>query len=305
MLSPFRGVMHSVVTEWADAVTTDGREWTLYVRGECLYDDLADFEGEKLTIPDVKYGTWSAAAGFARSPIRLPTFDAKVRHEGERLLTAVQAHADQLPFPLTDRFEYWLLHGESRLPLALIASSCSSEFEPPAMLRWTPGQLCMAEMAESRTLHDAVNRLAGEQPQAMWFERHADGSGTPVVLAGGAAVKGETPLTADTFAEFYLDANALDDGLAHLFEQVLAWQAPALLQLPTLSNAQRREFETAACRHALRLAEQLTLYPCVLDETQITAALVEARLRRTTGATLDSAASGGSLSPDYIEIPDA
>ncbi len=305
MLNPFRGIMHSVVTEWADAVTTDGREWTLYVRGECLYDDLADFEGEKLTIPDVKYGTWSATAGFARSPIRLPTFDAKVRHEGERLLAAVLAVADRLPFPLADRFEYWLLHGESRLPLALIASSCSHEFEPPAVLRWTPGQLCMAEIIQSHTLHDAVNQLAGEQPQAMWFERHADGSGTPVVHVGEAAAESNPPLAADTFAEFYLDADVLDDGLAHLFGQVLAWQAPALLQLPTLSNAQRTEFETAACRHALRLAEQLPLYPCVLDKAQITAALVEARLRRTAGATPDSTASGSSLSPDYIEIPDA
>ena len=32
MLSPYRGVMHAVVHGWADAVTTDGRAWTLYER---------------------------------------------------------------------------------------------------------------------------------------------------------------------------------------------------------------------------------------------------------------------------------
>ena len=39
MLNAFRGVMHCVVSPWADAVTKDGRSWTLYVRKECLYGD--------------------------------------------------------------------------------------------------------------------------------------------------------------------------------------------------------------------------------------------------------------------------
>ena len=89
MLSPFRGIMHSVATRWADAVTTDGRHWTLYVRGECLYDDLDEVGNTSVTVPDVKYGTWSDATGFQRAPIRMPTFDEQVCAHGERLLVAI------------------------------------------------------------------------------------------------------------------------------------------------------------------------------------------------------------------------
>ena len=140
MLNPFRGVMHSVVTGWADAVTIDGRDWTLYVRGECLYDDLDALDDLAVTVPDVKYGTWSADKGFQRAPIRMPTFDARVRAEGERLLAAVRQHASELPFVLADRFELWLLHASTGRPLALIASACSArDCDPQLPARWTPG----------------------------------------------------------------------------------------------------------------------------------------------------------------------
>lgn len=304
MLSPYRGIMHSVVTQWADAVTTDGREWTLYVRGECLYDDLAELESEKVTVPDVKYGTWSKKTGFQRSPIRLPTFDGKVRHEGEKLLEAVKANAPDLPFPLADRFELWLLHGKTHKPMALIASSCSTAVEEPTLLRWTPGQHCMAELAHSRALFETINTFAGAQPRAAWFERHADGSGTPIISDTQSNKLISEALAAKAFAEFFIDTDVLDAEQTAWFEQLLEWQAPALLQLPGLSDEQRTRFETAACRHALRLAEQLPLYPCVLDNAKITAALVEARLRRSTGKPVGIAKHNDNLSPDYIEIPD-
>lgn len=162
MLSPFRGIMHCIVNDSADAVTTDGRVWTLYVRGECLYDDLPDLDHREVTIPDVKYGQWSAKGGFRRAPIRLPTFDARVREEGDRLLQAVRHHAESLPFPLADRFELWLLHSDTGQPLAMIASCCDAEeCELPALVRWTPGQLCMAELEEARQLSRIIDELAG------------------------------------------------------------------------------------------------------------------------------------------------
>ena len=107
------------------AVTIDGRHWTLYVRGECLYDDLEQFDDPGVMVPDVKYGSWSPDNGFQRAPIRMPTFDDRVRAHGERLLEAVRQHAPSLPFALADRFELWLLHAVTGRPLALIASRSS------------------------------------------------------------------------------------------------------------------------------------------------------------------------------------
>jgi hypothetical protein len=304
MLSPYRGLMHCVVTEWADAVTTDGRSWTLYVRGECLYDDLADMQAHAVTVPDVKYGTWSEKTGFQRAPIRLPTFDDQVCHEGEQLLRAVLSHVDELPFPLADRLELWLLHGETGLPLALIASGCSpAECETPALLRWTPGQLCLRELPQAQALVEAIAELAGDRPRAQWFERQADGSGAACNPDTTGAPMSGAVLAARHFADLQVDAAALDTAQARLLDAVHAWQAPALLQLPGLSRRQRDTFEAAACRHAVRLAEQLPLYPCVQDEAAITAALVEARLRSSSGSRSAAPGGGEALSPYYLETP--
>ena len=300
MLSPFRGVMHSVVTRWADAVTTDGREWTLYVRGACLYDDPAEIDDPTVSIPDVKYGSWSSQAGFRRAPIRMPTFDQRVREEGEHLLASVQRHAPRLPFPLADRFELWLLHGDTGLPLALIGSSCdAASCEAPLATRWTPGQACMAELPAARELHALIARLAGPVPRAQWFERHPDGAAT---LDPGAATTPDT-LSGTRFPGLLVDTGALDRAQLRLLSALLQWQSPSLLQLPNLTRPQRARFEAAACGYAVRLAEQLPLYPCVLDRAAVTAALVEARLRRSHPDQGETAAGQRTLSPDYIEIP--
>jgi len=305
MLSPYRGVMHSVVRDWADAVTTDGRAWTLYVRGECLYDDPLDLQDRSISVPDVKYGSWSARTGFMRAPIRLPTFDERVREQGEALLSAVQTHAAALPFPLADRFELWLLHGASGQPLALIASGCTTDdCAQPARAQWTPGRNCMAELPEAVQLHRRIAELAGPTPRAQWFERHADGSGSAVLPRAGAATVAERHLPADRFSSLLIDRDALGADSGRLLDALLSWQSPALLQLPGLTREQRRHFETAACGHALRLADSLPLYPCVLDRRAITAALVEARLRRTHQESRQGSEAVRAMSPDYIEIPD-
>ena len=297
--------MHSVVTQWADAVTTDGRQWILYVRGACLYDDPGVAEDPSVSIPDVKYGSWSLRDGFRRAPIRMPTFDERVREEGERLLIAVQQHAARLPFPLADRFELWLLHGETGLPLALIASSCDAlGCEAPPVVRWTPGQACMAELPEARALHALIAQLAGATPRAQWFERRPDGSAT--LHADPATARALTgTLASECFPTLLVDDRSLGRAQGHLLSALYQWQSPSLLQLPSLSEQQRARFEAAACGHALRLAEQLPLYPCVLDKAAITAALVEARLRRSRPERGKAGTASRTLSPDYIEMPDA
>jgi Fe-S-cluster formation regulator IscX/YfhJ len=301
MLSPYRGVMHCVETASADAVTTDGRRWTLYVRGECLYDDPAQIAEQGISVPDVKYATWSERTGLKRAPIRLPTFDDRVRHEGERLLEAVRSSVPRLPFALADRFELWLLHAGSGRPLALIDSACSpADCASPATPGWTPGQLCMEALPEAAELKRLVGVLAGEPPRAAWFERRPDGSG---VRLPGQPGPGAWP--ADAFAGMLIDRGAIQVEAPALLEALERWQSPALLQLPTLAEPERRRLEIEACGHAERLAEQLPLYPCVLERRAVTAALVAARLRRATGeADPARLAPVAALSPDYIEVAD-
>lgn len=304
ILNPFRGVMHSVVTKWADAVTVDGRNWTLYVQGECLYDDLDAAGDPAITVPDVKYGSWSAKAGFRRAPIRMPTFDKQVSRHGEHLLSAVQSHAPDLPFALADRFELWVLNTATGLPLALLASACTHrECRDIPITRWTPGQACMAELPDAHRCSEVLAAYAGPQPIARWFERQDDGSGVEVDSPANT-VDTRRALHQDLFPPLQVDRHALTDDERALLDAVHAWQAPAILHLPTLSRSQRRQFEALACRHALRVAGQLPLFPEIVDEAMITAALVEARLRRSLPRRSDVSDNAASMSPDYVEIPD-
>lgn len=300
MLSPYRGVMHCVETGSADAVTTDGRSWTLYVRGECLYDDPAQITEQGISVPDVKYATWSERAGLRRAPIRLPTFDDRVRHEGERLLSAVQQCAPRLPFALADRFELWLLHQGSDHPLALLDSACSADdCTVPGSPTWTPGQLCIQALPEMAGLKRLVANLAGDPPRAAWFERQADGTGVRL-----PEQPGPTSQPAAAFSGVLIDRGAIGVEAPGLLEVLDRWQSPALLQLPTLEEPERRRLEIEACAHAERLAEQLPLYPCLLERRAVTAALVAARLRRATGEGDPARLAPVALSPDYIEVAD-
>jgi len=161
----------------------------------------------------------------------------------------------------------------------------------------------MADLPEAAQLHRRIAELAGPTPRALWFERHADGSGSALLHGAGAMMVVEQHLPADRFSSLLVDRDALGAGTGRLLDALLSWQSPALLQLPGLTREQRRRFEAAACGHALRLADNLPLYPCVLDGSAITAALVEARLRRSHPTSRQDTEAVKAMSPDYIEIP--
>lgn len=277
ILNPFRGAMHTLKMKWADAVTTDGRNWTLYVRGERFYDDLDDADVDNISVPDIKFGTWSERQGFERAPIRLPTFDHLVRQEGEKLLQAVIEAAPSLPFDYQDHHELWLLHRHSGRPLALIASRCGHQpEEQPPLLRWTPGLAAMAHDTGFERLRDRVAALAGKQPRVAWFDNRRN-----------------------TLPEGGLDQNVLTDAESEL-QRLRHWLAPCQLLL-AMDDRARAQVERLARKHALRLAELLALYPKVIERQEITAALVEARMRRANPDD-DGEVRDSNISPAYLEI---
>lgn len=276
ILNPFRGAMHCVRIRWGEAVTVDGREWTLYIGGECIHDDLHDEIHPGICVPDIKYGEWSAEAGFHRAPVRLPTFEQTISAIGERLLACVKAKAPALPFPPSDFHELWLMDAASDRPLALLASHCDHQpREAPPLLRWTPGEAAIAHDIRLAELRDRVALQAGEPTRTAWFDRRRHA--LPPV-----------DLNPDLLSDATAALDALED-----------WQSPAILLLP-LDRATREKTERLAARHALRLAELLPLYPEFLQQELMTAALVEARMRRS--ATDSTGEVESAISPFYIEI---
>lgn len=69
ILNPFRGVMNVIALDDAEAVTTDGVNWSLYVRD---YFDTADDDPEEfaqIDNPNIRFGIWYEASGLVRAPV--------------------------------------------------------------------------------------------------------------------------------------------------------------------------------------------------------------------------------------------
>ena len=56
LLNPFRGVMNFITYESAEAVTTDGVHWDIYVIDGELLEGL---EGKNILTSEIRYGSWS------------------------------------------------------------------------------------------------------------------------------------------------------------------------------------------------------------------------------------------------------
>jgi hypothetical protein len=284
MLNPFHGVVNVVEVAGADAVSRDGHNWTLYIQGELEYERSDGGRLVPVQTPDVKFANWSAERGLRRAPVRFTTDYARLAALGGELLAAVKASAGAVPFPLTDRYELWLLQAADAAPLALLDSACDA---PPAdnrpSTRWRAGSRCEQAFrhgpAAGERLGRLVNGAAGSAARAQWFVRAADGGGLGLAGAGLPAELHGRHLPATAFPERLLRADWPEPADALLVEEFLAWQAPWLLQLQQLAVATRRDLERQACGRAAALAAAYRLLPTVVDRGRVTAALVEARLR--------------------------
>lgn len=295
MLNPFRGIVSYISYQSADAVTADGNHWDLYVSNKALLQGL-DNE-RRPQISDIRYGSWSARRGLKRGPI-LPSDDfLQMEAMGTRVYQHLLEVCDQVPFPLLDRYELWLLDQDAQ-PLALIDSALEeSGIDARQSLEWRPGldcrrtfTSCVAKQLVSN--HDTpgavtdylaryINSRTADTAIAQLFRRTANGSG-----AGLWGINLPETLTGRTlpdsdFPPRLLDVQRHDALHAQLVQDFICWQAPWQLLLPGMESEVRGEFEQHARVQPLKLAQQYRLYPDIIDHSVIDAARVEARLRRT------------------------
>lgn len=284
MLNPFHGIVNVVEIPGADAVSRDGVDWALYLQGgtEREFDDQGNaFDVE---LPDIKFGTWSAADGLRRAPVRSVVDYQWLDSLGGQLLEAVKRNADRVPFPLQDCYELWLLDDDG-LPLALLDSCCEPPSEPlPENPKWSPGQRAHAEFLlpetgftnPSHRLAELVNAAAGKVPRARWFLRDSQGCGQEWIEQSSSGRR----LEAERFPRLLLRQTWSNPEQRLLVRAFVEWQAPWLLCLQGLGTGTRRNLEQAGCRQAVRLARLYRLYPRIEDRHRFRAALVEAELRR-------------------------
>jgi len=288
LLNPFRGVVHTIRFQSAEAVTTDGIEWDIYVANDALLDGLGR-AGKRAQISDIRYGHWSAEKGLKRGPL-YPSDDFKRLEEMGAVVYEhlLKAHRE-VPFAFRDAFELWLLD-RSDQPLALLHSvRTHSETDTKPPLDWRAG-MAAQERFQSAAIADPpdsaglyltqyINSLASGVAQ--WFCRTDDGSGLGLhTLKGGEALRGRV-LETDAFPSLFIATAGMDAAHTRLVHDYHAWQAPWMLLLPHLDAATRSALEASACQQAELIEKHCRLYPAVIDRAALQAARVEAALVRS------------------------
>ncbi|MGB5278747.1 MAG: hypothetical protein WBO73_09435 [Gammaproteobacteria bacterium] len=298
ILNPFRGVMNVIALDDAEAVTTDGVNWLLYVRD---HFDTADTEPEEfahIDNPYIRFGSWSNATGLKRAPVLSCYHYHEIQHKGERLLEVVRHYAADVPFEFRDHFELWLLDKDTQQPLALIDSACRDhDLYENDLLSWRAGNLCRRQFkpditspddsidSHAELLNRLVNSRAGHNPSAQWFLREQNGYGVGLkgINLDNALVGRE--MSPRLFPRMFIEEHWENEGDAALVHEFINWMSPWLLLLDFLKDAQRETFECAARKHAMLVDKLHALYPKVIEEKYIKAARVEAMLRRTRQST--------------------
>lgn len=314
LLNPFRGAMNVIEFEAAEAVTLDGIHWDIYVRDAELVKDLPN--SHKVQTSDIRYGKWSKQSGLKRGAI-YPSEDFKnLEAQGAIVYEHLLKHHQDIPFPLIDFYEFWLLD-QSENPLVLLNSCIHEEYiELDHIPEWCAcfeshhsffsdaakpeREHNQQNLSAGEYLSQYVNQLAGKDMRAQWFKRNKDGSGN---ACGGLNLHeslASRQLEAHAFSPYLINETSHDEIHGRLIRDFIDWQAPCLLLLQNLTKEQRRYFEIKAKQRALEVEKQHRFYPDIIDQSQINAARVEAKFRISSDRPKNP--SEDIMSPEYIEL---
>lgn len=285
-LAPFRGLTEVVEAPVGRAVSSDGHNWRLEIRIE---------EEESGRIEYLWYGVWSPSEGLARTR-RAPWIDPQLLEEaGGELRGELVQILDEIPFPLEDRLERWLLDEEG-YPLALLASTDREEEIGDYRERhWRAirEENVTNPLVDDSARHDQqrsvevdpsdmerlIRQRGGSSLSAQWFRRTEDGEGVALPYRAPAKWAKRT-LTPKRFPKFLIDHHWRDSEALRMVERYVAWTAPYLLSLPHFSERTRERLERDARTNALAVADNWRLYPRMVNEEAVTAARVQARMRQ-------------------------
>jgi hypothetical protein len=276
-VNPFLGVLQVIESAAGRALSTNGVVWDIEVRAE-RPADWGSLNRGKGQSAFYRYGLWSLRDGLVRRPLA-PQLDAEpLDLQCRQLLASVQEHSAMLPFPLADQEELWLFDREDHRPLALLASATRSTLRPvPEPKYWSsgigsegvPGQ---RRYAQAQALEAQVKQAAGFNMAKHWVHRHTDGSG--MVEGNGRE------LDADAFPPYLLTETWPDGEQERLARTYVQWIAPALLTLQMLRQSEREYLEKHLHIQAVSLEHHRHLYPAVIDQDCLRAALVQCHLQQ-------------------------
>ena len=270
LLNPFHGVIQVIAIEHAEAESTDGINWVLYV----THEDIVSHTG----MSEVRYGSWNQQDGIQLSMVRGTETNNIIDSIGEKLTAAVKKYANTIPFPLNDCYECWLLSEDGQLLALLETVDSADKKQSFDNSTWQPGtdaiESFLSEHGDAETLKKLINKRAGEHSRTLWVRRKQ----TEFGFSGDAITDNDETIPAVAIPQRLLQeswGNAEDN---RLVKDYLAWQAPWLLQLNNYDDDKRRAIETQAWQRPVLCAKQYHLFAKVLDKKQLKVVRVQARL---------------------------
>ncbi len=272
-LSPFVGQIQIAEIDRARALSIDGLNWAVQY---ALTDAARQQKREALADPELHYSLVATIEYGELKPRPLhPFLDPEDVRAATRDLCQAVRRAD-LPFAAADWYEYWLLDDSDGRPLALLRS-CVNEQDielTPSRPAWVAMPAAQLEVPAPETspqtylppvnyrLQTLVEERAGARPRAAWFDRR------------NAAT--------DDFPPCLIRENWNSEHRQQLCDRYIRRLAPRLLMVQGLPQSVRRRLEQAARDYVFEVDRFFPLYPEVVDRNLLTAARVEARLRRAT-----------------------
>jgi hypothetical protein len=296
-------VTQVVETPLARALSRDGVSWQVQVLAERPEHTWGSLNRGTPFKQFFRFGMWDPTAGMSRVPVN-PILDVGAMLAAANQLTdRLRSVVNDVPYPLIDRFERWLLDAHDQ-PVALLGATTDPRFlgeitdtdwqatlpagatfrSPHLEAQGVPVCVGRSRRHHAERLEWQVNGRAGKPPRVQWFERRADGSRAAVDAVPGAV--GAKTANA-TFPAIGLSLDWPDPDQLQLAWDYLAWNAPRFLTLPDMPDSLRHRLEEAAKRNAMLVEAQHRLYPRVLNPSWIDAARVEARLRAAASVATD------------------
>ncbi|MCG7899324.1 MAG: hypothetical protein JAY99_16905 [Candidatus Thiodiazotropha lotti] len=288
-LNPFNGLLQVFQLDTARALSANGQVWEIQVLSDSpqgLWANTPLGAQQYFT-----FGLWSETSGLKQVPVN-PLFDIRTMiAASDRLIESLQPVLSQLPFPMADRYEQWLLDETDQQPLALLRS-CRTENE--MALTDSPAKWIAAEADDcsfissylnqrglpdhdgdnprvhASTLEAEVRHRAGSKSRTAWFYRNGENEMVPYHENQPPDLEFPTLLLAES---------GYDAKNAPLIEDYIAWKAPQLLMLPYISGGCRERLEQLAVKQPEQIDRFWPLYPEIHNKDLLKRARVEARIR--------------------------
>jgi len=277
-VNPFLGVLQIIETSGGRAISSNGVVWEIELRTERSNAWGSLNQGIKGAV-FYRFGLWSADEGLVNRPLAPDLDSGDMKTQYDFLIECVQARIQYIPFKLIDNRELWLFDGQSQQPLALLAS-LSPETKPPSPEPriWKSslganGVASQFRYPESKALEELIKQTASSNTCKYWVTREDDGSGIVEL--------NDQHITLNTFPPFLITEQWSKEDDVSLVSDYIAWIAPSLLTLHSLSITERKRLERYLNIQAISVEHHWHLYPEVIDEKKLKAARVQCRLQKT------------------------